>query len=826
MDNINDLSKLYSPEYIKIQKDTILLIEPNAPNWIATNEKGEWILNFLKQGKTLKELIYCYSKQFQLEFGTSWVDINRFLKTAIRHNFISKKSFSYHKYSGRNNYITPKLKELWIHTNDSCNLECEHCLVNSSPNGSSGLPTEKIKKIIDDAHENGVKNFYFTGGEPFLRKDIIELIEYTLKKGELVILTNGSLLKGKLLQKLKKINSKKLTLQISLDGSNERINDRIRGEGSFQKTLEGIKNIVDAGINVCVATVILSKNIDDIPNITRLVGNLGIKNHHFLWFHRKGRGIENHKDFGVTTEQMFNVLQLSKEVGKSVGVVIDNLEMIYTRLSGQSNIKYDLSNGCVESLCVYSDGNVYPSASFVGVDEFKLGNILEKPLYSIWNNSNVIYDFRIASVQSKKSCKGCNLQFICGGGDIEHSYYYSKIKSDKGSILEYDPYCEFYKSIIYNVMEELGNNRKKELFGKSKNDGPIIYSGMSENGSNDKDCINKENYHVVNVTHSNCVLKFEIDKYKNTVHDFYSTAAKEPQESLCCPIRYNPDDLSHIPQEVLERRYGCSSPVDISDIKNGETVVDLGSGAGIDCFIAAKKVGPNGKVIGIDMTDDMLNIARESNKKVIRNLNYDVVEFRKGYLEYIPVEDKSTDLIVSNCVINLSHNKKKVFKEMWRILNDGGRIVVSDIVSEKFTPNHIKNNELLWNECLGGALTEEEFLTNLELVGFYGISVLERKFWKEIDGYNFCSITIRGYKFEKNDLCKYMGQEAIYLGLYKAVIDDEGHIFGRGEKFQICTDTAEKLKQEPYCRNFIIIEFDDPKGGNYECDKKDKSCCS
>jgi ubiquinone/menaquinone biosynthesis C-methylase UbiE len=302
------------------------------------------------------------------------------------------------------------------------------------------------------------------------------------------------------------------------------------------------------------------------------------------------------------------------------------------------------------------------------------------------------------------------------------------------------------------------------------------------------------------------------------VKDYYGKAAQEPKEDLCCPTSYPTEDIRHIPQEVIDRFYGCGSPISLAGIKEGEVVVDLGSGAGIDCFIAAKKTGAKGQVIGVDMTDNMLKVANESKSKVSTNLGYDIVEFRKGFLEEIPVDNKSVDLITSNCVINLSPDKRKIFREMIRILKDHGRIVVSDIISSQRIPENIRGNEQLLGECIAGALTEDQFLSYLEQVGFYGIEVLGKTYWKTIENIDFYSITVRGYKFEKTAGCVFIGQHAVYNGPFKVIIDEEGHVFPRNQAVEVCTDTAQKLSDIPYKGMFTILEPDQ--------NSKEASCCS
>ena len=182
------------------------------------------------------------------------------------------------------------------------------------------------------------------------------------------------------------------------------------------------------------------------------------------------------------------------------------------------------------------------------------------------------------------------------------------------------------------------------------------------------------------------------------------------------------------------------------------------------------------------------------------------LHLRHGFLERIPVEPRTVDLITSNCVINLCPDKKIAFHEMWRVLRDHGRIVVSDIVSQEAVPLHLRVNPRLWGECISGALTEEEFLAYLEQAGFYGLQILKKCYWKEVEGCSFFSITIRGYKFEKTTGCVFKGHQVIYLGPQKAVVDEDGHLFLRNEPVEVCTDTAAKLNRPPYQESFIVLE--------------------
>lgn len=216
---------------------------------------------------------------------------------------------------------------------------------------------------------------------------------------------------------------------------------------------------------------------------------------------------------------------------------------------------------------------------------------------------------------------------------------------------------------------------------------------------------------------------------KEKVRDRYGAIA-ESATSSCCgssskggfsgKIGYNPEELKTIPDSA-DLGLGCGSPLGHDAVKEGDTVVDLGSGGGIDCFIAANKVGPKGKVIGVDMTPQMLKLARENAAKG----GYDNVEFREGSIENLPVEDSSVDVIISNCVINLSEDKNKVFAEIHRALKPGGKFVVSDITLLKPLPEFIKKSLEAYIGCVAGAMMKDDFIQAAKGAGFVGVEVLK-----------------------------------------------------------------------------------------------------
>jgi MoaA/NifB/PqqE/SkfB family radical SAM enzyme/SAM-dependent methyltransferase len=812
--NLKDSTILFRPRWVQFENNQIhFFVDDEAPNWISTDERGGQILNLVDGKRNLGDLIKEYRKEYGLDSAVAWLHVYDFVKAGIRHQMLFLDPVERAPYTGRGDYLKPvKLNEFWIHTNNSCNLTCTHCLVSSHPGGDPGLSTQNLMKVINEAYQLGARRFYFTGGEPFLRKDIFDLIEHITqnKKAELIILTNATLFQDGRLKRLNEVDRDKVFLQVSLDGSTKHFNDPIRGDGTFAKITEGLRLVSDLGFHTSLTAVVTNENFQDISGLPFLAKSLGAQSIHLMWPHRRGRLLECGNGNSIPSNpELLQLVRTVKKNSEEVGIVLDNYESFKMRVNSQPGTKYDLSNACWDSLCLYSNGHLFPSAAFANHPSLDMGDAVAGSIQEFWFNSPVAKAFRAATLMRKAGIKENPFRFMTGGGDEEHTYFLSETRKKNGNILEEDPYDSFYQEMVRDIMLDLSRKKKEALNDRSGYSSPVIFHAMGEGalvcGTTGLELLTENQVHTL---HSNCVLSFDVEKPHQIVKKFYGKAAEKPQAELCCPVHYDLEEIQHIPEEVLERFYGCGSPVTLAGLKPGEWMLDLGSGGGIDCFIAAKKVGPEGKVIGVDMTDQMLEVARRNKVSVSQNLGFDVVDFQKGYLEKIPAESQSVDLITSNCVINLSPDKNQVFSEMWRVLKDQGRIVISDIVSDRPTPPHIRINEQLWGECLSGALTEEEFLAGLEKAGFYGLEVLKKDYWKEVEGYHFYSVTVRGFKFEKKGRCEYLGHQAIYRGPFKAVMDEEGHFFQRNDALEVCTDTVEKLLKDPYSHWFTIVEPD------------------
>lgn len=375
-------------------------------------------------------------------------------------------------------------------------------------------------------------------------------------------------------------------------------------------------------------------------------------------------------------------------------------------------------------------------------------------------------------------------------------------------------------------------------------------------------------------------------KTESIVKDRYADGANAREEALCCPVEYDAKYLEIIPSEVIERDYGCGDPSQY--VKEGETVLDLGSGTGKICFIASQVVGESGKVIGVDMTDDMLEVARRNQPTVAERVGYDNVEFRKGRIQDLAldlevlearlkenpvsdangyleaeelaeelkvkqplVENDSVDVVVSNCVLNLvsKKNRRQMFAEIHRVLKRGGRAVISDIVCDEEVPQDLQDDAELWSGCISGAFLEDEFLQAFEDAGFYGVRMLkfDKEPWQTVKGIEFRSMTIEAYK-GKEGICLERNQAVIYKGPFKKVLDDDGHAMERGKRYAVCDKIFNIYKSDCYADMFEFVEpqndipleeaalFDcsktairDPretKGADYDATTEASDCCS
>jgi MoaA/NifB/PqqE/SkfB family radical SAM enzyme/ubiquinone/menaquinone biosynthesis C-methylase UbiE len=812
MPHLTEKSIVYAPAFHAFSEAGIrFFLDEAAPHWIAVDDRGAEVLEWLDGRTPFSALVARYAAAGGLEAGKAWLHVHDFLQGGLRSGFLALAPFERSAYEGRLRYSRPQgLRELWLHTNNSCNLACTHCLVNSGPGEIPGLSGEVFQRVISNAVELGVERFYLTGGEPFLRPDIYELMHrITERHGrELIVLTNATLFEGPRGERLDSLSRERVRFQVSVDGASPSTNDPIRGAGTFERAMAGLRLLAGLGFETSLTTVVTRQNLAELPALTEHAARAGARAQHLMWSHKRGRARASDNGFFPESAEILRAVEATADRAKELGVSLDNLEAVRRRVNGQPGVKYDLGNAGWDSVCVYADGMVYPSAALADHRPLACGRVPEASLAKILAASPVLARFREATLARRDQARTDPFRFLTGGGDIEHAYAFSAAEdpAGEGDLAAPDPYYPISVALVRRAMRETASEKRAARNRRSGYDPPALYHAMGDGAIACGVADGAAAEMPVLTLHSNCVLSFDVDVPRALVRDYYGKAAEEPQADLCCPTPFDENEIGHIPRAVIDRFYGCGSPVTAADLKTGETFLDLGSGAGIDVFIAARKVGPSGRAIGVDMTDPMLGVAEENRPLVAANLGYDAVEFRKGFLEAIPVADASVDAVTSNCVVNLSPDKAKVFAEIWRVLRDHGRAVIADIVSEREVPPHLKTNPSLWGECTVGALTEEGFLAALEKAGFYGVEILRKVYWKSIEAYRFYSVTARGWKFEKTSGCVFRGQRAVYLGPGKAFVDEEGHTFPRGLEVEVCTDTAAKLSHPPYRGSFQVID--------------------
>jgi arsenite methyltransferase len=343
------------------------------------------------------------------------------------------------------------------------------------------------------------------------------------------------------------------------------------------------------------------------------------------------------------------------------------------------------------------------------------------------------------------------------------------------------------------------------------------------------------------------------------VRERYSTAAQDTQTALCCPVEYDRQYLEVLPEELIERDYGCGDPSKY--IRSGETVLDLGSGGGKICYIASQIVGAEGRVLGVDQNDEMLALARRFQDQVSERVGWRNTEFYKGQIQDLALDlerfetyladhpvlssrdwiraerwmeeqrqtnpmicNDSIDVVVSNCVLNLvsPQSRQQLFAELFRVLKPGGRAVISDIVSDEPVPDHLQNDPTLWSGCISGAFMEHEFLQAFADAGFYGIEIVGRQqeAWAILEGIEFRSMTLQAYKGNAGP-CLDLQQAVLYNGPWKSVTDDDGYVLRRGERLSVCGRSYKIYSRDPYQDQVTLIpptkSVPEAEAGHLDC---------
>ena len=477
-----------------------------------------------------------------------------------------------------------------------------------------------------------------------------------------------------------------------------------------------------------------------------------------MWPFSKGRAQEEPL---MEEEKLFEALLRAQEEAHKEGLIIDNLEALKTQIFAPSGTVHDGSSSGRTALAY--DGNFYPSAAMVGeaallMEGQSIAEALQSPV------AKAIRDSSIATLASP-------LRFLLGGGDFDHSFAHA------GTFMGDDPYGGVMEKLAFYLIVQEAQKNPVDGVGLQLEMGEILYSCGANGG--------------VARVHSNCLVATGESASLRIVKDFYHDAALEDKEDILNPVCYEEQYLAHIPKPLRFRGYGCGSPVLDASLRAGEAMLDLGSGRGVECFIAAKLVGKSGRVRGVDMLDSMLAIASQGAKEVAQQLGYNNLSFAKGYLESLPEPSQSYDVVTSNCVLNLSSHKRKLFGEIFRVLKNGGRLVVSDVVCDEEPSASIRNDGKLSGECIGGALTITHLLGLLRESGFENVRLLKRFFYRQVQGHSFYSLTFEAHKPQISPL-----QTVMYQGPLARLVLEEGTVLLQGVKATIPAHYAKALESE------------------------------
>lgn len=653
----------------------------------------------------------------------------------------------------------PHLRELWLHLTDRCNMACRHCLFAASPHAGEEMPSDEVLRLAAEARAMGTRVFALTGGEPFIHPEFREIVETLLadRDTHVVVLTNGLLLR-KFGPDILRWGPERFHLQVSVDGLPAR-HDAVRGTGAFDRLMNQLAFLQDAGFPFTVSMCVDAENVEDMPRLVEKAAALGATNIHFMWLFVKGRA---HEERFADPERILAFLREADACAQRLGLALDNLEAFKTQVFAPQGTIHDGTTAGWESAALGPDGQLYPSAAMIGVRE--LATPIPGSLADAWTGSPVLQEMREASANGMDH----PLRYLLGGGDSDHSYTHG------GCFIGADPYQPLYEQIALWLMTRAA--------GKGEVAAPRLRLKMG-------DILESCGAHGrVALVHSNCLLSTAQEDGRTAVKSYYSEAAVSTKEDILNPACYPAEMLDHIPPELRFRGYGCGSPVVDAAPQPGETVVDLGCGRGVECFLAARAVGAKGHVIGVDMLDPMLKIACSGAARVADNLGYENMEFRKGYLESLPLETDSVDLVISNCVLNLTADKRRTFAEICRVLRPGGRLVVSDVVTEHVPDAAILNDEVLRGECIAGAMTHRDLVGILDESGFGSFRLIKRVPYRDVQGHRFFSMTYEALHPAISPMVR-----AIYRGPMAALQSPSGRILFAGIPAELPREEARQM---------------------------------
>jgi MoaA/NifB/PqqE/SkfB family radical SAM enzyme len=447
--------KLYTPKLrLENAGELSVLIDTDHANWIGVNEFGASILSKIN-GKTYDELVDELGAGFDNK--NVFADkLKKFIIKCHKRGFLSNLRANGRLYGGRSGKMNLKsLHEMWIITNFDCNLRCSHCYtIDKVKSEKDTLSADEIKRIVDDARELGTEVFYFSGGEPFLREDIMELVAYVAARSKLILFTNGTLITKELAGELKAFRDR-LIVQVSIEGHDEESNARIRNKGMFKRAMDGVKLLLEEGLMVGVSSTPVTATKESVPKLTDLLGRLNVnghsvKYHHLIYLLNDG----NAKKYPFTTlsnDELSAVFEKCCEVRKSLKKQKINKSL---KIANEKIFEAYATNGPKKDFCgagytilaVDSKGHLYPCASTISKDEFDAGSLVDEygkyvkgKLKELWHQSEKLKEVRAFSIERREGEPEGDLRFFHGGG------CWCNMKDPRGAFTKEHLFVETYE---------------------------------------------------------------------------------------------------------------------------------------------------------------------------------------------------------------------------------------------------------------------------------------------------------------------------------------------------------------------------------------------
>ena len=432
MEQVDLQKRLYTPKFREENNgDLKILIDTDNANWIALNEFGARVLSGIN-GRTYDELFGELGEGFE---NKERIDkrLRSFLLKCGKRGFLSNVEAIEKKYEGRKNLLGIKsLHEMWIITNFSCNLRCKHCYTISRVRGETDmLAAKEIKNIIDDARELGTQVFYFTGGEPFLREDILDLVAYVTERSKLILFTNGTLITKEIAKELSK-HKDRLIVQISIEGHNEGFNSMIRNNGMFERAVNGVERLLEEGIMVGISSTPITVTRDSVPRLTELLGKMNINGnfvryHHLIFLICFGNALKypfttmSSDELSMVYDKCCAVKKelKKKKINKNLKITNEKIFDAYAT----NGPKKDLCGAGYTILAVDNKGNLYPCASTISEEKYNSGSLVDEEgryitgrLKELWENSRTLEEVRGFSIKRRDGEPEDDLRFFHGGG--------------------------------------------------------------------------------------------------------------------------------------------------------------------------------------------------------------------------------------------------------------------------------------------------------------------------------------------------------------------------------------------------------------------------